>query len=195
MNIGKVAIQTVVLSVIILVVAYLLNRSGISFGLRGLFSGIFGDGGRDVNGDANELLNELTQGLYTEESSLQAGCPTVGDIVDAMEMQCFSFMASEGSVYFYGQATMVTNNVCFPADTVLTQEMCSVAVIELRRRIELAHGIDTFPSDESYGGNLALGYMQSSLLDSDLWAVMQSLKSPTENGYLLGQFGGSYSIN
>lgn len=194
MNIGKVAIQTVVLSVIILVVAYLLNRSGISFGFRGLLRGIFG-GGRDVNGDADELLNEIAQGLFTEEDSLQAGCPTLGDIVDAMESNCFSFDVPAGTVYNDGLPTVVTNNGCFAADTVMTQEMCAVSVIELRQRIYLVHGIDTFPSMSSVGGNEALGYMQASILDSDLYAVMQSITSPTTNGYLLGQFGGEYSIN
>ena len=194
MNIKKVAIQTVVLAVIILVVAYLLNRSGISFGFRGLLGDLFGSN-KDPNNAGDDILAEIAQGAYTAQDSLQEGCPTLGDIVDAMESNCFSFQVPAGTVYNDGLPGVVTNNTCFAANTVMTQEMCAVSVIELRERILLVHGIDTYPSMSSVGGNEALLYMQSSILDSELYAAMQSIATPTTNGFLLGQFGGNYSIN
>lgn len=188
MNIGKVAIQTVVLSLIILLVAYLLNRSGFNFSLRGVLASL--GIGKDVDGMFGELADQLNSGGVLPTDSYQEGCPTAEDIIEAYENNCMSFYVGAGSQYNNGLPGLVTNYACWDPSTVLTENMCSTVVLELRNRLLLFYDIDTFPDT----GDYAMDALQGTYLDSNLYSVMQSITAPTTNGYTLGQFASEYAV-
>lgn len=179
MNYGKLILQSVVFSLLFILVQYLIK----TWRVKARFSSILG------SGTLKDLFDQVDESSVDPLASAQEGCPTFDDIVNAKNNGCFSSILPET---FWTDANLgdltVTSAIstCFSQDTVLTEDLCSLAVLELRNQIDLIHGYDTLSSLDE---DPATALMKGCYLDSELWSWMNEYYTQTDNGYVLGQFG------
>lgn len=184
MKTGKLILQSVVVAALLFVVSYLIRSLRIKYRLSKYFPG----------GSLGDLVRQVDFSTADPESAFQAGCPTLADIKDALDNGCFSNLlpsflwTSENAAD--GTAT-VAGSTCFNMDEVLVESQCSLAVLELRNQLDLMYSIDTFAGLE--GDTPEEKLLAACYLDSDLYATMNEIEVPTDNGFLLGQFGYSES--
>lgn len=174
MKAGKLILQSLLVAVLLLVAGYFLNRTGVKYRLLRIF------GGDRLNKKFNDLPSDIDP-----EATYQAGCPTFADIENARNNGCFTYSYPDS---LCDPAVTDCNALlynCFDPETVLTENLCSLAVLELRNQLDLKYGIDTF--DDSVDALTSV--LKACYLDSELYATMQELEEPTVNGFLLGQFG------
>lgn len=175
MNYGKLILQSVVFSLLFILVQYLLK----TWRITARFGSLLGEGA------LRDLFDQIDESSVDRLDSAQEGCPTLGDIIDAKNNGCFSSLLPSSLWTDENQATGAVGS-CFSQQAVLTQNLCSLEVLELRNQIDLLHGIDTItPLDD----DPAKALMKGCYLDDELWAWMNEWYNQTDNGYLLGQFG------
>jgi len=176
--IKKVAIRVGIILPLLLIVGYLLRRLGLNLGL-GLGGKLKGRLQLGIDG----LVEALNQGEGSGADTHQAGCPTVEDIVEAEADNAFSFPVSPQWAINNGFAPGTTWACVqgFAADTTLTQDMCSLVVLEVRNRLQLGWNMpQAFPDD--------MTLLEACYLDQNLYNMMVNVAQPTVNGFKLYQF-------
>jgi len=175
MNYGKIVLQSLVVAVLIILVQYLIKT--LRIGAR--FASVLGEG------TLKDLFDQVDESSVDRLASAQEGCPTMGDIIDAKNNGCFSSILPQIFWTDENQASAAVT-ACWSPDTVLTEDLCSLAVLELRNQIDILHGIDMISGLDD---DPATALMKGCYLDSDLWDWMNEYYEQTDNGFLLGQFG------
>lgn len=176
MKVGKLIIQSLIVALLILIAGYFLNRTGVKYRLLSIFGG----------DRLQKAFNTVANVDIDPEATYQAGCPTWADIELAHNNGCFTYSYPDS---LCDPSTMDCGALlynCFDPEAVLTENLCSLTVLELRNQLDINYGIDTLgPLDD----NPLQQLLKGCYLDSELYAQMQELVTPTDNGFLLGQFG------
>lgn len=175
MNYGKMILQSVVFALLFVLVQYLIK----TWRIKARFASVLGEG------TLRDLFDQIDESSINPVSSYQEGCPRMDDILDAKNNGCFSSILPQIFWTDENQASAAVSS-CFSPNDVLTEDLCSLTVLELRNQIDILHGIDMISTLDD---DPATALMKGCYLDSDLWDWMNEYYEQTDNGFLLGQFG------